>query len=375
MAAGVHAGANRPSTVARAVALATGHTRFRFGRRHRQLLGLVAVVVLLSPYVGAMVLTASAPGPLHHLGYLPILLAAYVFGIRGGLAVAIVPALLSGPYPFPVQPHPELWTDVEGRWIRACMFMLVGGLTGLLFDRMRLAVSGWRTEAISVAEREHEGMIALARGAEAKDSDTGDHILRVQLVAERLAAATGMAPPTAHALGLAAMLHDVGKLHVPDRILLKPGPLDSDEWVIMRLHSIWGEEILGTGPGFRTARQIARWHHENFDGSGYPDHLRREHIPLEARIVRVADSFDAMTHTRPYQEAQDLEWALTELKRCAGRDFDPELVRLLIQIVERDSAFARALVQADLRELHPEHRRFSAPLPGPDSEAQQQLSL
>jgi HD-GYP domain-containing protein (c-di-GMP phosphodiesterase class II) len=143
----------------------------------------------------------------------------------------------------------------------------------------------------------------------------------------------------------------------------------------MRLHSIWGEEILGTGPGFRTARQIARWHHENFDGSGYPDHLRREHIPLEARIVRVADSFDAMTHTRPYQEAQDLEWALTELKRCAGRDFDPELVRLLIQIVQRDSAFARALVQADLRELHPEHRRFSAPLPGPDSEAQQQLSL
>lgn len=125
------------------------------------------------------------------------------------------------------------------------------------------------------------------------------------------------------------MLHDVGKLHIPDRILLKPGPLSDEEWAVMRQHPIYGEVILGDGPGFSTARRVARWHHENFDGSGYPDGLRAERIPLDARIVRIADAFDAMTHDRPYKQAESIEWALAELRRCAGTDFDPELVRLL----------------------------------------------
>ncbi|MDT5286408.1 MAG: cyclic di-GMP phosphodiesterase, partial [Mycobacterium sp.] len=170
----------------------------------------------------------------------------------------------------------------------------------------------------------------------AKDTDTGDHVVRVQLVAEELARAIGLDAEQAADIGWSAMLHDVGKLHVPDRILLKPGPLMTDEWEIMRRHPVWGAEILAQGEGFEVARRIARWHHENIDGSGYPDGLRGENIPLEARIVRIADSFDAMTHARPYKPARSMEWALEELLRCAGTQFDSELAILFIDQLRND---------------------------------------
>ena len=150
-------------------------------------------------------------------------------------------------------------------------------------------------------------MVALARGAEAKDTDTGDHVVRIQEIATELALATGLASETAADIGWSAMLHDIGKIHVPDRILLKPGPLDHAEWEIMRLHPVWGDEILAQGAGFEVARRIARSHHENFDGSGYPDGLVGDAIPLEARIVRLADTFDAFTHGRPSQAARHIQ--------------------------------------------------------------------
>jgi putative two-component system response regulator len=234
--------------------------------------------------------------------------------------------------------------DDEFGVIRAVMFVSVGTITGLLFDRTRDALVGWRSAASEIGQRERDGMVALARGAEAKDTDTGDHVMRVQLVTERLALATGLAPDVAADLGWSAMLHDVGKLHVPDRILLKPGSLDPEEWEIMRRHPVWGEHILEHGSGFELARRIARWHHENLDGSGYPDGLRGTAIPLEARIVRIADSFDAMTHDRPYRRARDLPWALQELERHAGTLFDPELVRVFIDLIRTDPSLGERLL-------------------------------
>jgi putative nucleotidyltransferase with HDIG domain len=280
-------------------------------------------------------LTGGSPNPLNHLGYLPIILAAYLFGWRGGLVAAGYVAFLLGPLPTLVSlagglERPDAWA------VRAATFELVGGLTGFLFDHARAATHGWRTAAVEIAQRQHDGMVALARGAEAKDTDTGDHVVRVQLLAEELARATGVDAERAADIGWSAMLHDVGKLHVPDRILLKPAPLSSDEWAIMRRHPVWGAEILAQGEGFEIARRIARWHHENIDGSGYPDGLRGERIPLEARIVRIADAFDAMTHARPYQPARPVEWALEEIARCAGTQFDPELARLFVDQVRKD---------------------------------------
>ena len=287
--------------------------------------------------------TGGSPNPLNHLGYPPIVLAAFLFGWRGGVVTAAYVAFLLGPLPTLAGlagglEHPEAWA------IRAATFALVGSLTGYLFDHNRAAMLGWKTAAVEIAQRQRDGMVALARGAEAKDSDTGDHVVRVQLLAEELARATGVDAERAADIGWSAMLHDVGKLHVPDRILLKPGPLTPDEWAIMRRHPIWGAEILAEGAGFEVARRIARWHHENIDGSGYPDGLRGERIPLEARIVRIADSFDAMTHARPYQSARSIEWALEELARCAGTQFDPELARLFIDKVREDAGLRDRLL-------------------------------
>ncbi|HEX7173154.1 MAG TPA: HD-GYP domain-containing protein [Candidatus Limnocylindria bacterium] len=304
--------------------------------------GLIPLTAFLA--FASVRLTGGSPNPLNHLGYLPILIAAYIYGWRGALAISAAVAILLGPL--------AAWLALSGgteqldAWlIRAVMFAAVAAITGVLFDHARQATLGWRTAAIEVAQRERDGMVALARGAEAKDTDTGDHIVRVQLLSEELAQAIGLDPAAAADIGWSAMLHDVGKLHVPDRILLKPGPLTPEEWQVMRQHPIYGEQILREGAGFEMARRIARWHHENIDGSGYPDGLRGERIPLEARIVRVADAFDAMTSLRPYMPARSVEWALAELERFAGRQFDPEVVRLLVQMLRQDRALLARLAE------------------------------
>jgi hypothetical protein len=301
-----------------------------------------AVLVLLLIHWAAVSAAAGTQGPVHHLAYPPILLAAYLFGLKGALVVTVVPILVSGPFPVLVM-TPATWAWDGGALLRAVIFITVAVVTGILFDHLRAALDGWRTTAVRVAEREREGMIALARGAEAKDTDTGDHILRVQRISERLALATGMADAEAEALGWAAMLHDIGKLRVPDHILTKPGPLTADEEAIVRLHTVWGERILADGDGYGIARRVVRWHHENFDGSGYPDGLRHDRIPHEARIVRIADAFDAMTHGRRYQAARDLDRAAEELLRCSGRQFDPDLVRVFLDMLSADPSFARAI--------------------------------
>lgn len=308
-------------------------------RLHR-VLALGAIFLLVATALGVARVTGD-PAPLNHLAYAPIIIAAYLFGLGGGLASALLVTLFLGPF---------LWRMETSDWssgvgpMRMVMYLGVGGVTGLLFDRARHSLLGWQTAAVQIEQRERDGMVALARGAEAKDTDTGDHVLRVQLVAERLAVAAGIGTERAADVGWSAMLHDVGKLHVPDRILLKPEALDEAEWEIMRQHTIWGEHILEHGSGFELARRIARSHHERFDGQGYPDGLRGSAIPFEARIVCIADAFDAMTHDRPYRVARGLERALEELDLHAEKQFDPELVRLLVDLLRAEPALATKLI-------------------------------
>lgn len=308
-------------------------------RVHRVL--AIGAILLLVAMAFAVARVTGDPAPLNHLAYAPIIIAAYLFGLGGGLASALLVSLFLGPFLWRIESSD--WTSGVGP-MRMLMYLSVGGVTGLLFDRARHALLGWQTAAVQIEQRERDGMVALARGAEAKDTDTGDHVLRVQLVAERLAVAAGIGMERAADVGWSAMLHDVGKLHVPDRILLKPGALDEAEWEIMRQHTIWGEHILEHGSGFELARRIARSHHECFDGRGYPDGLRGSAIPFEARIVCIADAFDAMTHERPYRPARGLERALEELDLYADRQFDPELVRLFVDLLRANPGLAAKLV-------------------------------
>jgi putative two-component system response regulator len=122
------------------------------------------------------------------------------------------------------------------------------------------------------------------------------------------------------------MLHDIGKLATPDAILKKPGKLTQEEWVIMREHPLAGVKILGTNPFYELARKVSAGHHENFDGTGYPNQLKGEDIPLSARIVKLADVFDALTTKRPYKEPWTMEDALENIESHSNGMFDPRLV-------------------------------------------------
>ncbi len=181
-------------------------------------------------------------------------------------------------------------------------------------------------------EAKRQSVFMLARAAEARDGTTGAHINSVRDLAVELAQATGATPAVSELIGWSGMLHDVGKLRVPDSILLKPGKLDPHEWETMQKHTIWGEELLEGGEHFALARRIARWHHENWDGSGYPDRVKGEEIPFEARLVRIVDVYDALRSERPYKPAWSEEEILEELRRLRGVHFDPELTDLFLAL-------------------------------------------
>ena len=177
-----------------------------------------------------------------------------------------------------------------------------------------------------------QSVFMLARAAEARDGTTGEHINHVRDLAVELALASGASGADAERIGWSAMLHDVGKLRVPDRILLKPGRLDPSEWETIQRHAVWGEELLEGGEHFSLARAIARWHHENWDGTGYPDRIRGGEIPFEARLVRIVDVYDALRSERPYKPAWSEDEVLEELRRLREVHFDPELTDLFLQL-------------------------------------------
>ena len=177
----------------------------------------------------------------------------------------------------------------------------------------------------------------LAMAGERRDDDTGEHTRRVGDISAAIAEAMGLTRQAVQLIRLTARLHDLGKIGVPDAILLKPGRLTPDEYREMQLHCITGAKILSDGqtPLLQMAERIARSHHERFDGSGYPDGLAGQDIPIEARIVAVADVFDALTHSRPYKAAWDVPTALAEIQSQSGRQFDPIVVTAFLQTLKR----------------------------------------
>jgi putative two-component system response regulator len=170
----------------------------------------------------------------------------------------------------------------------------------------------------------------LGHAAEYKDNETGNHIIRMSLYTRILASRTGMSETDREMVTRAAPMHDIGKIGIPDRILLKPGPLTPEEWAIMRSHAEIGADLLAgsASPMIQLAQSIALSHHERWDGTGYPRGLKGEEIPLAGRIVAIADVFDALTSERPYKRAWPVEDAVAEMRRGAGHHFDPELVEL-----------------------------------------------
>lgn len=179
-----------------------------------------------------------------------------------------------------------------------------------------------------------ETLQTLARAAEHRDDDTAEHTQRVGAMAAQLAASLALPARFVDLIGHAAPLHDVGKIAIPDRILLKPGELTSQEFDAIKQHTILGARLLAGSSSevLQLGEQIALAHHERWDGTGYPAGLTGEEIPIAARIVAVVDSFDAMTHDRPYRAAISTEDALSEIARCSGSQFDPRIVNAFLNL-------------------------------------------
>ncbi len=171
--------------------------------------------------------------------------------------------------------------------------------------------------------------------SEAKDALTGEHLHRVRETATLVARELGSDIEEARAIGKAAVAHDLGKIGIPDAILGKPGKLTTEEFDIIKTHTEIGERVLGMSPLFELERQAARYHHERWDGSGYPDGLTGTNIPLVARIASVADVFDALVTRRPYKEPWSKGVAATYLKENAGTHFDPDVVQAFLRLLQR----------------------------------------
>lgn len=194
-----------------------------------------------------------------------------------------------------------------------------------------------RTRHLDLARR--EAVEVLARACEYRDDQTGQHARRVGETSAAIAVELGLDSDYVESLRLAALLHDIGKIAVPDELLFKPSALTPPQAEVMKSHVLIGGELFSdaSSPLLQMAKEIALYHHESYDGQGYCSGFKGDQIPLSARIVAVADAFDAMTNDRPYRRAQSSLRATEELQACSGKQFDPRVVTALIRVLARQS--------------------------------------
>lgn len=198
-----------------------------------------------------------------------------------------------------------------------------------LYDQNRILENKVRERTAEVVESRLEIIRHLGRAAEFRDNETGMHVIRMSRYSQIIALEYGLPEYDAELILHAAPMHDVGKIGIPDRILLKPGKLNDEEFEIIKTHCEIGSKIIShhNSDLLKTARTIALSHHERWDGRGYPSGLRGTEIPISGRISAVADVFDALTSERPYKRAWSEEEAAEEIQRCSGSHFDPDLVK------------------------------------------------
>ena len=245
-------------------------------------------------------------------------------------------------------------SDAAMYWAKSAGKNRVGDWSELVRHRAEGALP-WYTADRAV--RAPDTVAALVAALAAKDPATAAHTERCSWYAARLAEELGLGERDTSIVRLASLLHDIGKLAVPDDVLFKPGPLDDHEWTLMRQHPVTALHILGQIRSVADATPAILHHHEHFDGSGYPDGLAGDRIPIASRILLVTDAFDAMTTDRPYRRAMPVEAAVEELKRNAGTQFDPEVVEAFLRILDRHGAQPLAWKASAGRARSPASRR------------------
>jgi HD-GYP domain-containing protein (c-di-GMP phosphodiesterase class II) len=284
--------------------------------RRRPAAALFVVGGLLSA-TGLVVAVGGPPTALTHLFYLAVIAAAVLWGPRVGLATGSVAGVLTEPVPRALLGE---FGQVDGAWVlRAGALMLVGWVVGSLTRALLRRVHDLETLNL-------ETIFAFVRAIDARDPYTARHSEKVAAYASELAQALGFVPDACERIRLAGLLHDVGKLGLERSVLHKAGPLSRDEWRQVREHPGLSAHIIGGVTHFAAFLPGARHHHERYDGRGYPDGLTGTEIPLDARVLAVADAYDAMTSARAYRAAVPHAEAIRRLKAYAGSQFDPVCV-------------------------------------------------
>lgn len=257
--------------------------------------------------------------------YLPILV------VSGDLTrEARVGALAEGAVDFINKPY-----SVDEVLLRVRNHLHTRRLHQAVAEQNRVLESKVLARTAELEETAWEVLERLARAAELRDDDTGLHTRRVAELSARIAAAMGMPAAEVEMIRRTAPLHDVGKIGIPDGVLLKPGRLSDGEWALMKRHTLIGAQILSAGRSemVRMAEEIARYHHERWDGSGYPGGAAGEEIPLCARIVALADVYDALSSDRPYRPAWPPDRVLAEIEAGRGTHFDPAVVDVFLTAI------------------------------------------
>jgi hypothetical protein len=285
---------------------------------------------------------------------------AVAFGIAGA-AIATLGTIFRVYFAFT---FPMLVTTISVFYFRSssadiiAVLIMVLGLGYLLYTAFKYSshfqLMHERTDRLREAEM--EALVCLGKAGEYRDADTGNHVLRVGYASYLLAKSAGFAEQDAETLMYASPLHDLGKIGIPDSILLKPGKLTEDEQHSMKNHTRIGAAILKHSQSgvMNVAKIVALSHHEKWDGSGFPDGLSGEDIPIEGRIVAICDVFDALVSSRSYKKSWTDTEAIDFLRQNAGKHFDPKLVDLFIQIVPKINEFSYRLEDHETATgLHP----------------------
>ena len=302
--------------------------------RERWLLKNIEGLIILTILISVMLLNYFIYSKVAFLNfyYLPVIIGGYYLGRRLAVLGAFFTILMVWVF---VLANLETYLLHSTKFdlyfnliIWAGFLVITGWVIGQLAEKLREDLIASNNLRLEITQR-------LSRAAEFKDCDTGLHILRMSHIARLLADALDVDEEWAELIFHAAPMHDVGKIGIPDRILLKAGKLDPDEWQIMKSHTTMGGEILsgGTSVLMKISQTIAMTHHEKWDGSGYPEGSKEDEIPLEGRIVAVADVLDALTSIRPYKKAWSMEKALAQIEEQSGKHFDPKVVEALKNII------------------------------------------
>jgi putative nucleotidyltransferase with HDIG domain len=260
---------------------------------------------------------------LRKLYFLPPVLAAVWFGLRGSVYVTFAVSVLFSLHVF--LDWPGNYMEQANQAGELVSFWVVGLIAGRLFEREQSLLR-------DVASANEETLAGLVSALDLRERNTLLHSQRVKEYTLLLADRFGLADAAKKAIGLGALLHDVGKIAVPDRILLKPEGLTQEEWSVMHAHPLSGYGIVNRIGFLQEAAKIVRAHHERYDGSGYPQGLKGEEIPFGARLFAVADVYDALTSTRPYHDPVGHEEAAAQIRAGAGSAFDPGVVRVFLAI-------------------------------------------